>query len=104
MLATLAAAAIQQWIAMAAKNQASALCLGMLGGFIGLTAPLFPAGVRRWLIWSYYLDLAPVTYRYAESAGTFAAQPWDGRIAAAALGTAFLCFIFGNLHVARKEI
>jgi hypothetical protein len=104
MLTTLAIAALQQWIAMAVRNQAFALCLGMLGGFIGLTAGLFPAGVRRLLIWSYYLDLAPVTYRYAESSGAYAAQPWNAGLASAALAAAVLCCIAGSVHVARKEI
>ncbi len=104
MLATLAVTAIQQWIAMAVKNQAFALCLGMLGSFAGLTAPLFPADVRRWLVWSYYLDLGPVTYQFAESSGSYIAQPWSPGIAAAALGTALLFYFAGNLHVARQEI
>lgn len=104
MLATLAILALQQWVATAVRNQAFALCLGMLGSFIGLTAALFPAGVRRLLIWSYYLDLAPVTYRYTGSSGDYAAQPWNAGIAAAALAAAVLCCIAGGFHAARKEI
>ncbi|OUM95783.1 MAG: hypothetical protein A9Z00_14375 [Thermobacillus sp. ZCTH02-B1] len=76
----------------------------MLGSFAGLTAALFPAGVRRLLIWSYYLDLAPVTFRYAESAGTFASQPWNGAVAGAALAVAFVCYIAGSFHVARQDL
>ena len=104
MLATLAVAALQQWVAMAVRNQAFALCLGMLGSFAGLAAALFPAGVRRLLIWSYYLDLAPVTYRYADSAGVYAAQPWNAGLAGAALAAAFLCYAAGSFHAARNEI
>ena len=104
MLTTLAVLALQQWVATAVRNQAFALCLGMLGSFAGLTAALFPAGVRRLLIWSYYLDLAPVTFRYAESSGTFAAQPWNGAVAGAALAVAFVCYIAGSFHVARQDL
>ncbi|MOA16046.1 ABC-2 family transporter protein [compost metagenome] len=104
LLTTLAVTALQQWISMAIKNQAFALCLGMLGGFIGMTAGLFPAAVRHMFIWSYYLDLSPVTYLYAESSGTYTTQLVGPGIVMAALGMAVLFFIAGNLRVTRQEI
>lgn len=48
---------LQQWISMAIKNQAFALTLGMIGGFIGMTADLLPQQVGRLFVWSYYAKL-----------------------------------------------
>jgi Uncharacterized protein conserved in bacteria len=104
MLTTLAVTALQQWISMAIKNQAFALCLGMLGGFIGMTAGLFPAIARHLFIWSYYLELSPVTFLYAESSSTYMVQPMGLGIVVAALMMTFLFYIAGNIHVSRQEI
>ncbi|WP_079912725.1 ABC transporter permease [Paenibacillus sp. 32352] len=103
MLATLAVTALQQWISWVVRNQTFALCLGMLGGFIGMTAGLFPAAARHWFIWSYYLDLSPVTYRYAEASGTYMEQPLVSGLALAALLMAILFYIAGNTHANRQE-
>ncbi|GIO38357.1 multidrug ABC transporter permease [Paenibacillus antibioticophila] len=104
LLTTLAVTALQQWISMAIKNQAFALCLGMLGGFIGMTAGLFPDAVRHIFIWSYYLDLSPVTYLYAEPSGSYMAQLVSPGIVAAALIMTILFYIAGSIHVTRQEI
>lgn len=104
MLTTLAVTALQQWISLAIKNQAFALCLGMLGGFIGMTAGMFPAIARHMFIWSYYLELSPVTFLYAESSSTYMVQPMGLGIVVAALMMTFLFYIVGNIHVARQEI
>ncbi|WP_372631151.1 ABC transporter permease [Cohnella sp.] len=104
MLATLAVTALQQWISLAVKNQAFALCLGMLGGFIGMTAGLFPTSVRHLLIWSYYFDLSPVTFQYAETASSYMTQPTSSMLVAAALGMIVLFYIAGNIQVNRQEI
>ncbi|MBV6715477.1 ABC transporter permease [Paenibacillus chitinolyticus] len=104
LLTTLAVTALQQWISFAIKNQAFALCMGMLGGFIGMTAGLFPAAIRHIFIWSYYLDLSPVTYRYAESAGAYLVQPVSFGIVVGALIMTVLFYIAGNIHVSRQEI
>ncbi|WP_334071738.1 MULTISPECIES: ABC transporter permease [Paenibacillus] len=104
MLTTFAVTALQQWISLAVKNQTFALCLGMLGGLIGMTSGLFPAAFRHVLVWSYYLDLSPVTYRYADSSGIYMVQPMEFGIVAAALTIALLFYTAGSLHVARQEI
>lgn len=104
LLTTLAVTALHQWISFAIKNQAFALCLGMLGGFIGMTAGLFPATARHIFIWSYYLDLSPVTYQYAEFSGKYIAQPVSPGILVAALTMTVLFYIAGSIHVTRKEI
>lgn len=104
MLTTLAVTALQQWISFSIKNQAFALCFGMLGGFIGMTAGLFPAGVRHMFIWSYYLDLSPVTFLYSESSSTYMAQPVDLAIVVASLMMTILFYIAGSIHVSRQEI
>lgn len=104
MLTTLAVTALQQWISLAIKNQAFALCLGMLGGFIGMTAGLFSAAARYILIWSYYLELSPVTYLYAESMGTYMKQPIGLGVVIVALIMTLLFYIAGSIHVTRQEI
>lgn len=104
LLTTLAVTALQQWISLAIHNQAFALCLGMLGGFIGMTAGLFPAAVRCLIIWSYYMDLSPVAYRYAESSGDYFVQPAAFGLAAAAVAIAVLLYNAGRFHVTRQEI
>lgn len=43
MLTNMVVIALQQWVSLLIKNQAFALCLGMIGGFVGMTADLFPA-------------------------------------------------------------
>lgn len=104
MLTTLAVSALQQWISFAIKNQAFALCLGMLGGFIGMTAGLFPAATRHIFIWSYYTDLSPVTYLYTEPVGTYIVQPVGLGIVVAALIMTIIFYIAGHTHVTRQEI
>ncbi|MEK3914158.1 ABC transporter permease [Paenibacillus sp. FSL H7-0331] len=104
LLTTLAVTALQQWVSLAIKNQAFALCLGMLGGFIGMTAGLFPAAARHIFIWSYYMDLSPVTYLYANSSGTYMVQPVGSGIVMTALMMTVLFYIAGSSHATRQEI
>jgi hypothetical protein len=104
MLTGLAVAALQQWLSLGLKNQAFALCLGMLGGFAGMTAGLFPEAVRRLLIWSYYMDLGPVAYQYGESSGTYLIQQVSAGAVAAAVIMAILFYAAGNLTVTRQEV
>ncbi|MHA7967437.1 ABC transporter permease [Paenibacillus sp. CAU 1782] len=104
MLTGLAVSSLQQWISLGIKNQAFALCLGMLGGFAGMTAGLFPAAFRVMLIWSYYMDLSPVAYRYGENSGSYLIQYPGFGVAAAALIMAVLFYAMGSLTVTRQEI
>ncbi|RXZ80909.1 ABC transporter permease [Paenibacillaceae bacterium] len=104
LLTTLAITALQQWLSLAIRNQAFALCLGMLGGFIGTTASLFPAAARQLFIWSYYTDLSPVTYVYAEAAGTFVVQNISTGLLVAALFMSLIFYTAGSIHTARREL
>lgn len=104
LLTTLAVTALQQWLSMAIKNQAFGLCLGMLGGFIGMTAGMFPAVVRQLFIWSYYLELSPVTYQFAEALSSYKVQSVNLGVQAAALFMTLLFYIAGSIHVSRQEI
>jgi hypothetical protein len=104
LLTTLAVTALQQWFSMAIKNQAFALCLGMLGGFIGMTAGMFPAVVRHLFIWSYYLELSPVTFQFAEAMSSYKVQPVSLGAPAAVVFMTLLFYIAGSLHVSRQEI
>lgn len=49
------------------KNQTYAITLGLAGSFIGFTAGLFPEGIRRILLWSYYWDLSPISFVFKEN-------------------------------------
>ncbi|MEK4075517.1 MULTISPECIES: ABC transporter permease [Paenibacillus] len=104
MLTTLAITALQQWLSLTVRNQAFALCLGMLGGFIGTTSGLFPAGVRHLFIWSYYMDLNPVTYIYSASSGTYVSGMLPVGLFLTALLMAAIFYFAGNIHASRQEI
>jgi hypothetical protein len=104
LLTTLAITALQQWLSLTVRNQAFALCLGMLGGFIGTTSGLFPAGVRHLFIWSYYMDLNPVTYIYSATSGTYVSGMLPVGLFLAALLMAAIFYFAGNIHASRKEI
>lgn len=104
LLTTLAITALQQWLSLTVRNQAFALCLGMLGGFIGTTSGLFPAGIRHLFIWSYYMDLNPVTYIYSASSGTYVSGMLPVGLLIAALLMAAIFYFAGNIHASRQEI
>lgn len=104
MLPVLVVTALQQWLSLAVKNQAFALCLGMLGGLAGMTAGLFPAAVRHALIWSYFLDLSPVLYQFGASSGAYSIQTQNAGLTAAALVMTILFYIAGSIHASRQEI
>jgi len=104
LLTTLAITALQQWLSLAVRNQAFALCLGMLGGFLGTTSGLFPGGIRHLFIWSYYLDLSPVTYVYDASAGAYVSGGLPLGLLVVALLAAATLYMAGNYHLSRQEI
>jgi lantibiotic transport system permease protein len=104
LLANLLITAMQQWISLAVKNQAFALCLGMLGGFLGTTASLFPETVRQAVVWSYYLDLSPVTYVYKASSGSYIAGAMPLFQLSAALVLTLVLYIAGNTHVSKQAV
>lgn len=104
LLTSMAVIALQQWISLTLKNQSFALCLGMIGGFIGMTADLFPAFVRRIFIWSYYSGLSPVTYLYTGKSATYVMQPPSLILIVVVLLIAVACYAAGNIHVSRREV
>lgn len=105
-LTSLVIVALQQWISMAVKNQAFALCLGMAGGFIGLAADLFPTAIRRIFIWSYFTGLSPVVQTYTGDTMVFQAQTMTEVLPLMAVVTVLgvLIFWLGNMHISRKDI
>jgi len=58
---------LQLFISSFYKNQTYAITLGLAGSFIGFTAGLFPEGIRRILLWSYYWDLSPIAFIFKEN-------------------------------------
>lgn len=104
LLTNLAITSMQQWLSLAVKNQAFALSLGMLGGFLGTTLTLFPASLRHFFIWSYYMDLSPVTYIYSASSGTYLSGTMRPGLLLAVLFMALVFYICGNFHISRQDV
>lgn len=104
LLTNLAITSMQQWLSLAVKNQAFALSLGMLGGFLGTTLTLFPASLRHFFIWSYYMDLSPVTYIYSASSGTYLSGTMHPGLLLAVLLMALVFYICGNFHISRQDV
>lgn len=103
-LANLAVTALQQWVSLAIKNQAFSLCLGMLGGFIGMTAGLFPGSVRRLFAWSYYSELSPAAIAYNGQAAEYTLQQAGAGLIAGILLMAVIFYVAGVIHVTRQEV
>lgn len=104
MLTNLAILALQQWISFSIKNQAFALCLGMIGGFLGMSAALFPESLRRIFIWSYYTELSPVTYIYNDASLKCIIRTIDPKIVAVVLLMGIFFYVAGNAHVSKQEV
>ncbi|WP_379143270.1 ABC transporter permease [Paenibacillus sp. sgz500992] len=104
LLTNLAITSMQQWLSLAVKNQAFALSLGMLGGFLGTTLTLFPSSIRHFFIWSYYMDLSPVMYVYNASSGTYLSGTIHLGLLLAVLFMALIFYLGGNFHISRQDI
>lgn len=104
MLTNMAILALQQWISFSIKNQAFALCLGMIGGFLGMTSALFPAALRRIFIWSYYTELSPVTYIYNGMSAEYLIRTIDPKIIAIVLLMGIVFYVTGNAYASRQEV
>jgi len=104
MLTTMVVLALQQWIALAIKNQAFALAVGMLGGFIGMTADLFPEAVRSFFVWSYYTGLSPVAYSYSGDTMRIVSRSIEAQLPLVLLAAGALCYVAGMIHVSRQDV
>lgn len=104
MLTTFVIIALQQWLSLIVRNQAFSLCLGMLGGFIGTTSGLFPSGIRHLLIWSYYMDLSPVTYVYSSTSGSYLSGMLPAGLLITSLLLALVFYFAGSIHASKQEI
>ncbi|EST55547.1 ABC transporter permease [Brevibacillus panacihumi W25] len=106
MVTSMAILALQQWLSIVVKNQAFALCLGMLGGFAGLVGDLFPAAVRKLLVWSYYSGLSPIAQNYTGNELQFyvrylsASLPEIGGL----MVVAMVIFLAGRFFTSRQEV
>lgn len=104
MLTNLVVISLQQWVSLAIKNQAFALCMGMIGGFIGMIADLFPAVVRRIFIWSYYTGLCPVTYGYINNSMTFVTRNIEDYLLFIVVAIGVIIYVLGNIHISHQEV
>lgn len=104
MVTNLVVISLQQWISLAVKNQSFALCTGMIGGFIGMTADLFPAVVRRLFIWSYYTGLCPVTYSYVNNSMTFVTRNIEAYLLFVVVAIGAIIYVLGNIHISHQEV
>lgn len=104
MLITMTILALQQWISLLFKNQTFALCLGMVGGFLGMTGDFFPSFLRRIIIWSYYTGLSPVACRFTDNSTHFILRNQNIGIFAVVILITIVFYIAGNSHVSRQEL
>ncbi|MFD0710437.1 ABC transporter permease [Paenibacillus sp. GCM10027626] len=104
LLTSMVVLALQQWLALAVKNQAFGLCLGMIGGFIGMTADMFPLFVRRIFIWTYYTGLSPVAYSYEQETMHIIGRQIDGQLLIIVIAAGLVCYAAGMLHVSRQDV
>lgn len=104
MLTSMVVIALQQWVSLALKNQSFSLCLGMIGGFIGLTSELFPTTISRLFIWSYYARMSPVTYNYVDDSMAFVTREIGAGMPITVLLIGVGIYMVGNIHVSRKEV
>lgn len=105
-LANMIIIALQQWISMAVKNQAFALSIGMVGGFIGLVADLLPSGVRRIFIWSYYTGFSPITQSYTSEKMQFIVRDISSLLPMMVMlvVAGIAIYLAGSIHVSRQEV
>lgn len=98
--------ALQQWLSMVVKNQAFALCLGMLGGFAGLVGDLFPAAVRKLLVWSYYSGLSPIAQNYTENELQFYVRNLGESLpeVGGLIVVAIVIYLAGRFSITRQEV
>lgn len=98
--------ALQQWVSMALKNQAFALTVGMIGGFIGMAADLFPLDVRRFFVWSYYTGLSPVKQNYVNEQMQFTIQDLSILLPLMAflIIAGIVTYLAGSIQISRQEV
>lgn len=98
--------ALQQWVSMAVKNQAFALSLGMVGGFIGMAADLFPLEVRRFFMWSYYTGLSPITQNYTNEQMQLIVRDFSTLlpVMVVLVMTGITIYLAGSIHLSRQEV
>lgn len=104
MVTSMAILAVQQWVSLSLKNQAFALSLGMVGGFLGLTGDLFPSAVNRIFIWSYYTKLSPVTFHFTDNSAHYIKQTLSLSTLTAVICVTIIFYLAGNLHLSRQEM
>lgn len=104
-MTTLVLIAIQQWASIAVKNQTFALSLGMIGSLIGLVSELLPSGVSKYLVWSYYSRLSPITSIYVDENLQFDVRDPISMLLTmvSLLFVGIALYGAGSLHVARRE-
>lgn len=105
-LTTMFIIGLQQWVSMAVKNQAFALSLGMVGGFIGVVADLLPSGVRRIFVWSYYTGLSPITQSYTSEKMQFIVRDMSSLLPVmmVLVVAGIAIYLAGSIHVSRQEV
>lgn len=106
MLTNMVLLALQQWVSMAVKNQAFALSLGMVGGFIGLVADMLPSGLRHFLAWSYYTLLSPIAQNYSSDKMHFIVRDISLLVPKAAMLMVFGIGIYlaGCIYVSKQKV
>lgn len=103
-LTNMAVIAMQQWVSLCYKNQAFSLCLGMVGGFIGMTADFFPSIISRFFVWSYYSGLSPIKLNNTSNIIEPITQSLDLGLLTAITVLAAIFYMAGSSHITRQDI
>ena len=104
-LVSIAIIALHLWIATVIPNQMIAITFGMIGSFIGLTSGLFYQGIRRLFIWSYYLELSPLSYAYDNVLGSSVYRiDMNFSITILVFLIGMLIYYIGRNHLLKKEV
>lgn len=104
-LVNIAIITLHLWIATVIPNQMIAITFGMVGSFIGLTSGLFYQGIRRLFIWSYYLELSPLSYAYDTVSGSSVYRTdMNFSITILIFLIGMLIYYIGRNHLLKKEV
>lgn len=97
--------ALQLGISMLVVNQMFALTAGLAGGFIGIMSMLFPAGISKLFLWSYYASLSALAPKIIDNARMIVLINYSVDIGSVAvvLISGIILYLSGSIIFSKKE-
>lgn len=95
-MTTMSLVAIHQLVSSCIKNQAFSICLGLIGGFIGLISDFIPRIVQYTLPWFYYSLLAPAQLDFSGGYYQTVYQPYDTTATLVLIISTYIIYIIGK--------